>query len=1039
MSIIAAADLKYLYEQVEAGSLDLGAPIHRTNPLPLDYSSLIILDSDSVSDSDEAFRSTAWEAVRTKIQDDPTVYPGQRLTVIAKVKAPDEKAHDKAISFIVQGAEHQHQDYKANADGTTETTREAPVQELAYKTYVDKQIVELQGRIGNVNSIMNFKGAYESLTAADTDEVPPQHGDLIVLKSNIDNGLALADGSKPGMEYVYSNGQWVELGFGTQVITFITGNTGLIVPTSNLSDEEVTAESLIDYIQKEDKRLRDLLTNETQAARGAEKAIRDFLVGENEELTLPDSYTSTLQYIKGKDKEASDRIDSANQNIKKNADDIDVLKTNLQTANNNIEALNSGLRDEIKARENDVDDSISVLNSNLTTRINSVEEAFITADAQLKTDLEIKLGNEETFRKSADNKLKEDIQVQEARRKALEDELRALVASTEESLLANDASDKAGILDRLEETRIALAADITNTKDDLEALLDTHKIKASNELQKTTENVISIINQTQAELQKTDKELSDELQAYYRSFQEAVAKHEVDTTQLLESIQKINKVLPSFVSSSQFNSEITVINILIEELSERIKTDESELQGTQDEVAALKRSLKTLSDTVLQHSIDYSQIVATLSQNITLLEEQMRQADKELRGYIDSVNENLTEADLELKAYVDSHEQIYYFNPTEAQSDAEVLNSIILPQHGNLAIVTRTVNAKDYKTAYMFNQSLKEGTGAWSALDGNYSAQNVYFDQDIIITEPIGVVTKTDIDTSHGRVVREAAGQSMQEFFASLMAKVKNPEIIYPALSISFSPTNTSFTGEVGSTYSLPVATATLTPGSYSYGSVDNIGDTATEIVAESITLKDSKNTVSATASNKNTLSYTPSIRQITFRDGPDPETITYTATCSYEGSSRQPINNIWTTKAEDGSTLAKIPGNSLTAEKTCTATGYRNVFAGNTDKDTSLTSAAIRKLSKSAREAKNSFIEFEAPTGATRLIVAFNKEFTSAIPTFEYYTMNWESFSGFFVKQDTTVAVCGANNYEAKDYTIYEYIPNAPFDAPTKFRFKLN
>ena len=1030
MSIIAATDLKSLYEQVEAGSLDLGVPIHRTNPLPLDYSSLIILDSDSVSDSDETFRSIAWAKVLEKIQGDPTVYPGQRLTVISKVGE-----YDKAISFIVQGAKHQHQDYEANNEGTTETSHETPVQELAYKTYVDKQIVELQGRIGNVNSIMNFKGAYDSLKKANEDQ--PQPGDLIVLKSNGDNGLELTDGGKPGMEYVYSNGQWIELGFGTQVITFITGNTGLIVPTRNLSSEEVTAESLIEYIQKEDKRLRDLLTTETQDARSAEKAIRDFLVGENGELALPDSYTSTLQYINDKDDKASRRIDNADQNIKKNADEITTLKANLQAANNNIEILSSNLQNEITARETDVDTSINTLNSDLTIRINSVEEALIAADAKLKTDLEIKLGNEETFRKSSDNKLKEDIQVQEERRKALEDELRALVASTKESLLANDALDKEGILDRLDATGTALAADITSTKDDLEALLDTHKIKASNELQKATENVISIIDQTRAELQKTDKELSDELQAYYRSFQEAVAKHEVDTTQLLESIQKINKVLPSFVSSSQFDSEITVINILIEELSERIKTDEGELQGTQDEVAALKRSLKTLSDTVLQHSIDYSQIVATLSQNITLLEEQLRQTDKELRDYIDSVNENLTEADLELKAYVDSHEQIYYFNPTEAQSDAEVLNSIILPQHGNLAIVTRTVNAKDYKTAYIFNQALRGGTGAWSALDGNYSAQNVYFDQDIIITEPIGVVTKTDIDTSHGRVVRQAAGHSMQEFFADLMAKVKNPEIINPALSISFSPTSTSFTGEVGSTYSLPVATATLTPGSYGYGAVNRIGDTSTGIVAKSITLKDSKNTISANVSNKNTLSYTPSIRQITFEDGSD--TIKYTAECSYDESPYQPINNIWTTKAEDGSTLAKIPGNSLTVEKTCTATGYRNIFAGDTDKDTSLTSATIRELSKSARETKGSYVEFEAPTGATRLVVAFREDFTSALPTFEYYTMSWESFAGFFEKQDTTVAVHGANNYEAKDYTIYEYIPNAPFDAPTKFRFKLN
>jgi hypothetical protein len=960
----------------DKGFLDLGVSINRTNAVPLDSSSIIFIKSDQLGSkadgvfidetsddffpntvvtktADQAFAEAALDAA-LEAGAKSTAYPGQQIMILGQVQDSNETVHGKVLSFILQPKSYSKKSFSIDETDNEliESEDTTVAQELAYKAYVDELTTKLQQKIGNLSSIMNFRGCFDSFTDAEafanwTKEGeptetydPPKYpsvgkgvnfkpGDVILIRSSEDTDTG-ADGAypngKPGMEYVCSGidvttkkPSWSELGFGSQVATFIGGTTnGLVLPATTVSGKRLDAdpkkvECLIDYICKSDDEIISFLGSFDQEN---SKPITG-------ELALP-------KQIYGTETVADTILDYVRE-----------LAASIVT---------------------------SVFGTKVDSNSLTMPENVVGGNTTNSSDVL-------NYIQESDNTL---------------------------ATFIGTAADGDTSYKDLSLGSLRIPKYLPTTVDAQSTSVWTDKDKISDD----TNSLIKYIQEADTTIVKRAK----------KSFEaEALARRTTD------------KALANFIGTDITideelgNNDGKVSNLsLPEKLANEVDTPE-DAKTVFEYIKASDQAIMSTLGAKTSNDVPDNLPTGEYSKSNTVLA-YIQESDEALKKYVDD--------------YTDGLEHVYY---RESFDDLEDIKN---PKHGNYAIITEvTGTSKTYKTAYIYDKALNDGKGGWAALDGNYSAQNVYFDQDIIITEPIGVVTKADIDTSHGRVVRQAAGHSMQEFFADLMAKVKNPKITNPSLSISFNPTSTSFTGEVGETYSLPMATATLTPGSYSYGSIGNIGDTSTGIVAKSITLTDSKNTATASASttDPNKSEYTPSIREFTFTD--DTETITYTATCSYDGSPRQPINNIWTTKAEDGTDLVPIPGaegaNSLLVEKTCTATGYRKVFAGPIANGASLTSEKIRSLSTCEQEIKNKDIEFIANAGDTRLVVAFRKDFASNV-TFEYYTMNWEDFQGFFGEYGT-VAVHGANNYEAKDYTIYEYIPNAPFESPTKFRFKLN
>lgn len=126
------------------------------------------------------------------------------------------------------------------------------------------------------------------------------------------------------------------------------------------------------------------------------------------------------------------------------------------------------------------------------------------------------------------------------------------------------------------------------------------------------------------------------------------------------------------------------------------------------------------------------------------------------------------------------------------------------PVAGDIAIVKETITGdKVAYTAYVYNGS------AWAAMDGNYSAENVYFNEDLTYTANIGV--KTVPASGSGTIT--AAGKNLEEVMKSILAERKNPTTTMPTVSLGSSNIGAK---EVGTNIEIKYE-FTTDPGSYSY------------------------------------------------------------------------------------------------------------------------------------------------------------------------------------------------------------------------------
>lgn len=326
------------------------------------------------------------------------------------------------------------------------------------------------------------------------------------------------------------------------------------------------------------------------------------------------------------------------------------------------------------------------------------------------------------------------------------------------------------------------------------------------------------------------------------------------------------------------------------------------------------------------------------------------------------------------------------------ETDTEMLATIGNPAQGDMAIVERAVTSGskvNSHTAYAYDGE------KWCAMDGNYNAENVYFDSDLTYTAPIGV--KTVPASGSGTI--SAAGKNVKEVLASILAEKKNPGKTNPA--VSFSSQGGFGTCEIGTKRNLSY-TASLSAGSYTYGPATGI--TAQSWSVSCTGVADAK--TSATGVFENVVAEAT------------PKTITATATYN-EGAI--PKNNLGG-DYPDG----KIAAGS--ASKTSDAlVGVRYMFWGPVTTNIELNSANIRALAHKKAVGTGALGTFGAGAGAKKVIVAVpaDKKVTKVImPS----ALNAD-VTALFVKQSTTVSVEGANGYTGAAYNVYVYQP-ASIDA---------
>lgn len=328
---------------------------------------------------------------------------------------------------------------------------------------------------------------------------------------------------------------------------------------------------------------------------------------------------------------------------------------------------------------------------------------------------------------------------------------------------------------------------------------------------------------------------------------------------------------------------------------------------------------------------------------------------------------------------------------TEEEDDIQALaRKITNPKKGDMAVVIRTITGdKKSYTAYIHN-----GT-AFTAMDGNYRADNVYFDDDITYTVGIGTLAQPS-----GSAKFAAKGKNVEQVFASLMAKEANPSKTNPAVSFN---TQTGFgTFEIGTKKNLTYG-ASLSAGSYTYGPATGITANTWEVTCTGVS--GSKSTATGTFDNV--------VAEATAK--------TITAKATY-GDGAIPVTNL-------GNPYAAGQIKAGSASKTSDSlVGVRYMFWGPmTDASAELNSANIRALAHNKASGTGALSTFGAGAGAKKVVVAVpaGRRISKVLmPS----ALNAD-VTALFVKQGTQVQVNGAENYAATAYDVYVYQP-ASIDA---------
>lgn len=351
-------------------------------------------------------------------------------------------------------------------------------------------------------------------------------------------------------------------------------------------------------------------------------------------------------------------------------------------------------------------------------------------------------------------------------------------------------------------------------------------------------------------------------------------------------------------------------------------------------------------------------------------------------------------------------------------------------QNGDIAIVKRYITgdtgAISY-TSYVYDSDL-----GWAATDGNYSATNVFLKNDLTLA---GSFTSVG-NYAKGKTIN--AGTSLESLLSGMLQQELYPTANdKPNASISAS----GGSGEVGSEYTVPTATLTITDvGSYEYGdkttgitfAVGNVKlaegadpDSATNYVTNNAVM--SKNSTLTLKATGDKVLYTDSGKSYTFSG-----TGTYT-------DGKVPVTNLGNEYAD-----AQIKSGSVTiADKTVTFSGYRYAFAGGTTAAT-IDSAVVRsmtakKSSKASMDTESEALEFTAAAGATKVFFAYPSTWTGT-PYFEMFGLAWGENTDIVAKDNIQVAdyrgtVDGALQ-GAVAYKLYAWELDTPLQAEsTKFR----
>ena len=295
----------------------------------------------------------------------------------------------------------------------------------------------------------------------------------------------------------------------------------------------------------------------------------------------------------------------------------------------------------------------------------------------------------------------------------------------------------------------------------------------------------------------------------------------------------------------------------------------------------------------------------------------------------------------------DRETQVYELTLGENQTHEQVIDLATDGKEvvsGDIAIVKELIAGEGDEAKYMYTAYVYNGAD-WAAMDGNYNAKNVFFDQDFTFTKAIGTVS---IPSSGSKVV-DAAGKNLYDFFAGLFAAEDIDPDISSQPSVSACNLGKAGSYEAGTELTGITYSASFEDGKYQYG------PEPTGVVVSSWEIKGNDGVVVGTAA-------TGSIADMTVADNTN-YYITAKATYGAGSYAKTNLGNESTVRIAAGS---KTKNSSAIK-------GYRNTFYGTLDDaNTVLTSSVIRGLNKSgATLATGSTFTLDVPASAKKAIIA--------------------------------------------------------------------
>lgn len=347
-----------------------------------------------------------------------------------------------------------------------------------------------------------------------------------------------------------------------------------------------------------------------------------------------------------------------------------------------------------------------------------------------------------------------------------------------------------------------------------------------------------------------------------------------------------------------------------------------------------------------------------------------------------------------------THSELF---PTERDAENDLINGDILIIKDKIGNETN----KYQHTAYVFYDN------EWTAMDGNYDAENVYFDEDLIVTTKVGTITSL----TNGQATLAAKGKNLKQVLSSLLAKQAEPTVTQPSATISL--TNGGVY-EVG-TEIIPEWKITFKTGSYSFGPATEVKDTG-GIVTSTKDL--TQQTIAA--ENLNGASGKFAFYQVE-------DDVDYTATLTYgwTDSPNIPKDNL----GNESTVVSKIIGKSNQTATSGAISGYRAWFWGGL---TDAENISRDTLNKSNEKIVDITFDLAAADyeNCNRIVIAIPVADNKKVSKVYLKSASNADITSLF--ELTTLNIPGANGYEEKPYNVWVYQP-ASLDSSEEYTIIIN